>query len=79
MPQGVKNKQKAGKGGKSQMSRKSKPAKKSCNGWKAKSNKVLSKNINRNAETIIIERATGAKMRLKIAGQNRVKQWKGLL
>ena len=35
---------------------------------------MLTKKINRNAEEIIIGRANEAKIRLKIAGQNRVKK-----
>ena len=67
-------KMKPGKGGKAHQGRKAKPQQKKAQGFKAKSNKVLTKNINRNAEDIIIGRAKEAKIRLKIAGQNRKKK-----
>ena len=73
MPQGFK-KSKPGKGGKAHTSRKQKPAAKKMNGWKAKSNKQLTKNINRNIEDIVVGKAKESKIRLKIAGQNRVKK-----
>lgn len=55
------------------MSRKSKPVQKKKQGFKAKSDRQLTKNINRNAEDLIIGKAKEAKIRLKIAGQARVK------
>lgn len=65
---------KPGKGGKAHTGRKAKPQQKKAQGFKAKSNKKLTQNINKNLEEVIIGRAKEAKIRLKIAGQNRKKK-----
>jgi len=73
MPQGFKP-GKAGKGGKKHTARKTKPAQKKANNFKSKSEVQLTKNINRNLEQVIIDRAKESHIRLKIAGQNRKKK-----
>lgn len=73
MPQSFKAKANK-KAGKSHTCRKTKPAVQKSNGWKAKRDVKLTRNIIRNAEEIIIGKAKEAKIRLKIAGQNRVKK-----
>jgi len=65
---------KPAKGGKTHTGRKDKPQQKKANDWKAKRLVVLTKTINKNAEDVIINRAKEGKIRLKIAGQNRVKK-----
>ena len=74
MPQGFKNRVKSAKGVKTHVTRKDKPAMKKADGWKARSNKQLTKNINRNLEEVIIAKAKESKIRLKVAGQNRKKK-----
>ena len=73
MPQGFK-KSKPGKGGKTHMSRKQKPKQKKVQGWKAKADRQLTRTINRNAEDIVIGKAKEGKIRLKLAGQHRIKK-----
>lgn len=63
-----------GKGGKVHQSRKTKPARAKVNSFKAKSNVTLTRNINRNAESLMIEKASEGKIRLKLAGKHRVKK-----
>ena len=63
-----------GKGGKSHQSRGNKPARKLAKGFKGKSNQALTKNINRNAESLMIEKASEGKIRLKLAGKHRIKK-----
>lgn len=62
------------KAGKTHTCRKQKPAAKKKDGWKAARDVQLTKRIHKNAEDIIIGKASEGKIRLKIAGQNRVKK-----